>query len=51
MHYTFKWSFNLSINPIHIVYIRIWIGDNNYTWAARQPLTIERGNINGPKSI
>lgn len=41
--YPYKWSFNLSIEPTCIMMIRVWIGNNKYTWYFKHPLTIEKG--------
>lgn len=41
--YPYKWSFNLSISPSFIAMVRVWIGNNKYTWYAKRPLTIEKG--------
>lgn len=45
MHYAYKWSFCFIIEPSCIVMIRIWIGDDNWTWYAKRPLTIAKGGF------
>lgn len=40
MNYSYGWSFNLSVNPVHWLFIRIWIRNQNWTWELRHPLHV-----------
>lgn len=40
-----KWSFTLSINDVHWLLIRIWIGDTHWTWMLRFPLAVVKGKV------
>lgn len=45
MKYYYRWSVNLGINPIHLFWINVWIGDRNWTWQMNHPLQIQRGGM------
>jgi uncharacterized membrane protein len=40
----YKWTFNITINPIHWFMVIVWIGDTCYQWQIRKPLTLRSGN-------
>jgi hypothetical protein len=36
----YKWTFNLCINPVHIVLIIVWVGNTRYEWEIRKPFKV-----------
>lgn len=44
MKYPYRWSINISINPVHWLLLIVWIGDSNYRWEMRRPLSVEQGH-------
>lgn len=43
---SYKWTFNLGINPIHYFWMNVWIGNRCWSWYLNHPLTIEYKNNN-----
>ena len=40
--YAYGWSINVSVNPQHLTFIRVWIGDTHWTWIAKHPFTVKK---------
>ncbi|MBA3867758.1 MAG: hypothetical protein H0X30_01240 [Anaerolineae bacterium] len=38
----YDWTVNISIGSPFGIFVRVWIGDVNWTWKFKQPLKIER---------
>lgn len=41
-NYPYKWSINVSVNPVHFLFLRVWIGNNSWSWVLRKPLKVIR---------
>lgn len=41
--YAYGWSINFSINPIHFLLVKIWVGSRNWEWTLRHPIHIRKG--------
>lgn len=39
--YLYKWSINVSVNPVHWIVIVVWKNNTRRRWELKHPLTIE----------
>jgi hypothetical protein len=38
----YGWTFNLCINPLHILMIIVWVGNTQYRWFITRPHRVQR---------
>lgn len=41
MKEAYGWTFNLCINPVHVIEIIVWIGNTQYTWSVKHPRKLQ----------